>query len=37
MTLIDSVAVTLCIVLIVIAAAGIEWSWRKHVRGDDHD
>ena len=37
MTLIDSLAVTLSIVLIVIAAAGIEWSWRKHVRGDDHD
>ena len=37
MTLADSLAVTLAIVLIVIAAAGIEWSWRTHVRGDDHD
>ena len=37
MTLADSLAVTLAIVLIVLACAGIEWSWRKHVRGDDHD
>ena len=37
MTLSDALGLTLAIVLIVIAAAGIEWSWRKHVRGDDHD
>ena len=34
MTLSDALGLTLAIVLIVIAAAGIEWSWRKHVRGD---
>lgn len=31
----DWIGVTIAIVLIVVCAAGIDWSWRKHVDGKD--